>query len=88
MVESQPLEIYQTTDTPEASYLIQAGFPLIRIEYETGKNSKPKGIYLFQDTAKLRECVRVYNQGDAVINIARYEHVKSSLLDRIMRGLP
>jgi hypothetical protein len=88
MVESQPTEYYPTTDTPLAAYLIQAGFDLIRIEYDTGKNGKPKGSYIFQETSKLLECVRVFNQGDAVINIARYEHVKSSLLDRIMRGLP
>jgi hypothetical protein len=88
MVDSQPIEIYPTTDTPEAAYLIQAGFPLIRIEYDIGKNGKTKGTYLFHETAQLLECVRVYNQGDAVINLARYEHVKSSLLDRIMGRLP
>lgn len=88
MVDSQPIEYYPTTDTPEAAYLVQAGFPIIRIEYDVWKNGKPKGTYLFQETSQLIECVRVFKQGDAVINLARYEHVKSSLLDRIMRGLP
>jgi len=79
---------FRTTDTPLASFLIQEGFDLLIIEYEDRRNGKPRATFVFQDTAKLRENTSLYNRGDATINIARYEHVKSTLLDRIMRGLP
>jgi len=80
---------HYTTDTPQAAYLIQAGFNLLKIIYETKPNSKRQATFVFDaSNLKLQECVNLYNQGKAVINLALYEHTRSGLLDRIMRGLP
>ena len=79
---------YLTTETPLAAYLIQEGFTLLIIRYEPKRNGKQRGTFAFEDSAKLREYISNYNRGEATINLALYEHAKSSLIDRIMRGLP
>ena len=85
MAETQ----YQPTDTPQASFLIQTSLTLLEIRYETRPNGKRQATFVFDATdPKLQASVDLYNQGKAVINLALYEHIKSGLLDRIMRGLP
>ncbi len=80
---------FRTTETPLAAYLIQEGFNLVIIEYHTLPSGKNQATFIFEnDTHKLKECVSLYNRGEATINIALYEHSKSRLIDRIMRGLP
>ncbi|MDD4876427.1 MAG: DUF5659 domain-containing protein [Dehalococcoidales bacterium] len=86
MVESN--SEFRTSDTPLAAYLVQAGFNLIIIEYEDKRNGKQRANFIFEDNTKLRELVSLFNRGEATINLALYEHAKSTLLDRIMRGLP
>ena len=79
---------YRTSDTSLAAYLVQDGYDLLIIEYEPRSNGKQRATFVFQETHQLRESVSLYNRGNATINLALYEHAKSSLLDRIMRGLP
>jgi hypothetical protein len=80
---------FRTTETPLAAYLIQEGFTLLIIEYEELPNGKRRATFVFEnDTTKLKELVSAYNRGDVTINLVMYEHAKSALLDRIMRGLP
>ena len=79
---------YLTTETPLAAYLIQEGFTLLIIRYEPKTNGKQQATFAFKDTPKLREYISKYNRGEATTNLALYEHAKSSLIDRIMRGLP
>ena len=79
---------FLTTDTPLSAYLIQEGFNLLIIQYELKHNGKQRATFVFENCPKLRECVSLYNRGNATINLALYEHAKSSLIDRIMRGLP
>lgn len=78
---------YRTSDTPLAAYLIQDGYSLLIIEYEERRNGKLRATFVFEDSGTLSEKVSLYNRGDATINLALYEHAKSTLLDRIMRGL-
>jgi len=80
--------LYSTTDTPQAAYLIQAGFPLLEIQFETRLNGKRQATFVFNSTSQLKASVNLYEQGKAVINLAIYEHIKAGLLDKIMRGLP
>lgn len=82
------LENYITSDTPLASYLIQAGFRLLEIQYEIKPNNKRQASFLFELSPELHASVDLFNQGTATINLALYEHTKSSLIDRIMRRLP
>lgn len=85
----EPDSEYRTTETPLAAYLIQEGFNLLIIEYEPPSKGKRRATFVFENnTIKLREHVSVYNRGEAMINLALYEHAKSSLIDRIMRFLP
>ena len=79
---------FLTSDTPLAAYLIQEGFELLIIQYETKQNGKQRATYIFQTSPQLKHNVSLYNRGEATINIALYEHAKNSLLDRVMRGLP
>jgi len=80
---------YRTTETPLAAYLLQEGFDLLIIEYEQRPKGKHRATFVFDNnTPKLREYISLYNRGEATINLALYEHAKSSLIDRIMRGLP
>jgi len=79
---------FLTSDTPLAAYLIQEGFDLIIIQYEEKRNGKQRATFVFNDANTLQDCVRLFNRGEAMINLALYEHAKSSLIDRIMRGLP
>ena len=81
--------LHSTTDTPQAAYLIQAGFTLLRIQYSSLPNGKRQATFIFDSSdTQLQANINLYNQGKAVINLALYEHIKSGLLDRIMRGLP
>ncbi|MDD4987139.1 MAG: DUF5659 domain-containing protein [Dehalococcoidales bacterium] len=78
---------FLTTDTPLAAYLVQAGHEVIGILYEPKHNGKQRGTYVFRDSPELHELVNLFNRGEAKVNVALYEHAKSSLIDRIMRGL-
>lgn len=76
---------YRTTHTPLAAYLVSEGFDLLTIEYDQSE----KGTYVFNNhDCKLREFVSQFNRGDAVGNIAMYEHAKGELLNRVKHGLP
>ena len=75
-----------TTDTPLAAYLIQSGFNLLEIQYEQKPNGKRQATFVFENSLELRSHIDTYNRGRAKVNLALYEHTKSSLLDRIMRG--
>ncbi len=81
---------YQTIDTPLAAYLVHLGFNLIEIRYIESEryNQKRQGIYIFQKTPEISSPISDYNQGKAQINLAQYERIRNSLMDRIMRGLP
>lgn len=79
---------YLTTDTPLAAYLIQSAFPLIEIQYEEKPSGKYQATFVFDnrfDPDGLQVHIALFNRGDADVNLVRYEHTKSSLLDRIMR---
>lgn len=80
------LNKYLTTDTPLASYLIQAGFSLLEILYEPKPNGKRQATFIFSLTAKLQSHIALYKNGTANINLLLYERAKSDLLDRIMGG--
>ncbi len=85
----EPNNEYLTSDTPLAAFLIQAGFTLIIIQYEPRRNGKQRATFVFDASSKaFQEHVSLYNRGVAMINLAQYEHAKSSLIDRIMQGLP
>lgn len=80
---------FLTTNTPLAAYLIQEGFTLCHIQYEIKDNGRRQGTFVFDSSnLKLHECVSLYNRGEAMINLALYEHAKSKLIDRILRGAP
>ena len=82
------VDYYPTTDTPMAIFLIHSNHVLNHIEYEDKPDGRTQATYLFVKTDGLLEDVNIFSRGDAEINIARYEHIRSSLLDRIMRRLP
>ena len=84
----EPNNEFITSETSLAAFLIQEGFNLLIIQYEARKNDKQRATFVFQNSAKLRDCINLYNRGLASINLTLYEHTKSSLIDRIMRGLP
>ncbi len=85
----EPNNEFQTSDTPLAAYLIQTGFNLLIIKYEEKQNGKQRATFVFDASSdKFPEYVSLFNRGEAMINLALYEHAKSSLIDRIMRGLP
>ena len=78
---------YNTTDTPLAAYLIQAGFALLEIQYEIKSNGKRQATFVFGNSIDFQEKINQYNRGEATINLVLYEHTRSNLLDRIMRGV-
>lgn len=80
------VEPYPTPETSLAAYLIQSGFPLKEITYEMRSSGKRQATFLFADTPQLHESINLFEQGKAVINLVLYEHTRSSLLDKIMRG--
>ena len=77
---------YQTNETPLAAYLIQSGFPLLKIVYEDRPSGKRQATFLFDNTPTLESAVLLFGTGKATINLVLYEHTKSGLIDRIMRG--
>lgn len=79
---------FLTPDTQLAAFLISENFPLLEISYEPRYNGKQRGIFVFAESPRLTEKVNQFNSGTALINLALYEHAKSSLLDRVVRGLP
>lgn len=79
---------YETSDTPLAAYLIQSGRPLIEIVYELKSSGKRQATFVFDDVPELQNYVSLFTQGKAIINLALYEHTKSNLIDRLMRGQP
>ena len=80
---------YRTTDTPLAAYLVQQGFDLLIIEYEDRPNGRKQATFVFDSKdPKIKEYISLYNRGIATINLAQYEHVKVTLIDKIMRGIP
>jgi hypothetical protein len=82
------MEQFLTTDTPLAAYLVQSGFQLLPIRYEQKPNGKRQATFSFTSSPELASHIDKYNRGEAVVNVALYEHTKSSLIDRLMRGLP
>lgn len=76
-----------TSDTPLAAYLIHTGLVLLEIQYEIKPNGKRQATFVFDaSNPEFQVQVDLYNRGEAIINLALYEHVKSGLLDRIMKG--
>jgi hypothetical protein len=78
---------FRSPDTPLAVYLITEGFTLADLVWEKG-NGKPQAFFLFEDSTALRELVRLYNRGEAKVNISLYDHTKKTLLDRMYRERP
>ena len=78
----------QTNETPLAAYLIQSGFTLVEIIYETKPGGRRQGFFVFDDSPELKESVSQYATGPASINLVLYERTKSGLIDRVMRGDP
>jgi len=81
-------DTFLTTDTSQAAYLLSASFALREILYETRSNGRRQATFVFEASQDLQSHIELYSQGKALINLALYEHIKSGLLDRIMRGLP
>ncbi len=80
--------LFLTAETPLAAYLVQSGLEVIDIRFEERRNGKIKGTFVFQDSPRLRELVNLFNRGEAMVNLALYEHAKSVLIDRIMGEAP
>lgn len=78
----------QTNETPLAAYLIQSGFSLLEIVYETKPSGKRQGFFVFSDCPELDDKVNQYATGPATINLVLYERTKAGLIDRVMRGEP
>lgn len=77
---------FSTQNTSLAAYLLCKGFKLIIIRYDSQTRD---GFYIFDKSKEgINESIDVFTSGDAEINIAKYEHVKNQLLDRIRKGLP
>lgn len=86
---------FTTPDVPLTAYLIQQGYNLLTIEYpqiDYNSNNFPKrkkqAIFVFNNSPELQNHVNLYSRGEAVINLAIYEHTRASLLDRIKGELP
>jgi hypothetical protein len=80
---------YSTTETSLATYLIQEGFVLSEIQYETKTNGKKRAIFIFEHSPHIvKQAEDIYYRGDATINLLKYEHIRSNLLDRVKRELP
>lgn len=80
---------YLTADTQLAAYLVSEGFDVLIIQYAPTPNGKEQGTFVFDGSnPKLHLYVNQYNRGNAEVNLALYEHARSSLLDRVKRGLP
>lgn len=77
-----------TSETDLAVYLIQSGFTLLGIQYEPRSNGKKRGFFIFEGDAKIEEYKNLFESGQASINLADFKETKSSLLDRVMKGLP
>lgn len=80
------IDRYQTDETSLAAYLIQVDFPLLEISYQFKPSGKRQATYLFDDTPELLKHITLFDTGKAVVNLVLYEHTKSGLIDRIMRG--
>jgi hypothetical protein len=87
MIDDSVNKYFRSPDTPLAVYLITEGFSIVDLAWEKG-NGKSQAFFLFEDSAQLRELVRLYNRGEAKVNISLYDHTKKTLLDRIRREMP
>ena len=76
----------QTNQTPLAAYLINSGFPLLEIVYETQPNGKRVGFFVFIDSPELSRHIALFDKGKTILNLVLYEHTKSGLIDKVMRG--
>ena len=76
----------QTNETPLAAYLIQSGFSLLEIVYETRPGGKRQGFFVFDDSPDLKAHVDLFSTGASSVNLVLYERTKAGLIDRIMRG--
>lgn len=82
------IELFKTSDTPLAAYLMLSGHTLMDIEYHEKRNGNGKrGIYVFEDNDALREDIKLHNRCEVTGNLATYEHIKSTLLNRVMKEL-
>ncbi len=89
MINTNNNHEYLTADTSLAAYLVSEGFNLLIIQYATAPSGREQGTFVFDGSdPKLQTCVNLYNRGNAKVNLALYEHARSSLLDRVKRGLP
>jgi hypothetical protein len=79
---------YRTSETLLATYLLAEGFNLLIIEYDDKGNGNPRATYVFEESSKLEECIKIYDRGEAVVNLTIYDHIRSGLLVRIKRGIP
>lgn len=86
MVTASNNNQFTTPNTSLAAYLLYSGFKLILIRYDERSRD---GVYIF-DVKKdgFDNAVDDFTQGNADVNLARYEHIKGQLIDRIKRGLP
>lgn len=80
---------YATTETPLAAFLLLEGYTLRMITYKDKPNRiSPQATFIFGKGEFFDDRIRLYNIGQADVNLAAYEHTKSSLINRIKRGLP
>jgi hypothetical protein len=80
---------YKTSETPLAIFLIQSGFTLLRIEYETNPHNRDIGNFIFDSTdSTIQERINSFHRCEALVNAATYENIRANLLNRIKRGLP
>lgn len=81
-------KLFITTETPLAAFLIQSGFQLLEIQYETRHSGRRQGIFVFKNDPSLQEKNELFKSGRATINIVQYENAKNNLIDRLKAGLP
>lgn len=80
---------YKTSETPLAIYLIQIGFTLLRIDYETSPNRRDIGNFIFDSSdPTIQDHIKLFNRGEALVNAAVYENIRANLLNRIKRRMP
>ncbi len=72
-------DVFRTSETPLAAFLVSQGFTLLRIEYE-GK----RGFYVFPDNDFcLIEAQKNFAMHKAVGNICAYEAARQELTEKV-----
>ena len=80
-------EPYTTNHTSLAAYLILSGYSLLEITYQPKNNGRLQGTFVFEDTDELHKDVTRFETSQATINLAAFEKMKSSLVDKVMARL-